>query len=131
MGTTLDIILEIFSWVGFGAAFLLLIAVVCVWVIDGTWLAADAVVDRDDDGAPVVRWIDADGEVNSARPVGDEAAVLDGQDAAAIWYRFGWNDRMRLTRRPPALRALLWGAAGALALGAVSAVGSVVLLFTR
>lgn len=126
----IDILLEIFTWIGFGAAFLLLVAALCVWALDGTWLSTDAYLEDEPEGR-VARWFDGAGQVNRAVLSDEEADVLAGQDRAQVWYRYGWNDRMRLTRRPPALRALLLGAAGAFALGLVCSVVSIVLLFVN
>lgn len=125
-----DILLETFTWIGLGGAFVLAVVVVIAWASDGTWLAADALVDHD--GAdPVVRWIDADGDVNSAVAVGEDAEALAGRDRAEIWYRLGWQGRMRLTRRPHGFRPLLLSAGGMLALGILAMVTSWVLYFVR
>lgn len=128
MTTAIDILLEVFTWIGFGACVVLLIAFVVLWAADGTWLPVEAIVDRDGD-APVARWIDADGDVNSAVLSAADAAVLAGADTARIWYRHGWRDRMRLTHRPPGLRALLLAAVGMLGLGIVCLVGGWVRYF--
>ncbi|GAB2709568.1 hypothetical protein BKA24_002599 [Microbacterium marinum] len=128
MTNALDAILEIFSWVGFGAAFAFGIAAVVVWAADGSWLPAEAYLD--DDGL-TARWIDADGEVNSAPLTADDVAGLAGADRAQIWYRHGWRDRMRTSPRPPILR-LLWGLSlGGFVVGAVAVIGSFVALFLR
>jgi hypothetical protein len=62
----LDAVIEIFTWLGFGGALLLGIVAVALWAADGTWLAAEAVVDHEDEGT-FVRWFDVDGDANSAR----------------------------------------------------------------
>lgn len=126
----MDAILEIFTWVGFGAAFLLGIAVVALWALDGTWLHAEAIVDHDGDET-VVRWFDADGDANSAVPTPGEVAEIGAAEYVSIWYRHGWHGRMRLHRRPAGLRPLLLSTAGMLALGVLSAVAGVVMLFLR
>jgi len=130
MSTPVDLVLEIFTWVGLGGAFALLVCTVVVWAVDGTWLSADAIVDRED-GHTVVRWVDADGDVNSATPTAADAAELAGRDSAAIWYRHGWQGRMRLRRRPAGLRAILLSAAGLAALGILCLVTGWVLYFAR
>lgn len=132
----LDILLEIFTWVGFGGAVALAVAAVAMWAADGTWLSAEAIVDREGDDPPgesmtVVRWYDADGDANRAVASPDEAAELAGRDTASIWYRHGWTGRMRLTRRPPGLRRVIWSGAGMLALGVLSLATSIVLYFLR
>ena len=118
MDHAIDALIEIFTWVGFGAFLLLAIAVLIAWAADGTWLPAEAIIDRDG-GDPVVRWFDAD------------AVVIGDADAAFIWYRHGWQGRVRLQRRPAGLRTLTWSAAGMLALGVVSLVAGWVLYFVR
>ena len=50
MDTALDILLEVFSWLGLGAGVLLAAVAVILWAVDGTWLPADAIVDHEDDG---------------------------------------------------------------------------------
>ncbi|MFS0866725.1 hypothetical protein AB3M83_05250 [Microbacterium sp. 179-B 1A2 NHS] len=128
MAGALDAILEIFSWVGFSAAGIFGLMGVVMWAADGSWLPAQAYLD--DDGV-TARWIDADGEVNSARLTDVDAEALAGAERADIWYRHGWRDRMRTTPRPPHLR-LLWGlSAGGFAVGAVSGIVSLVALFVR
>ncbi|MDJ1114884.1 hypothetical protein [Microbacterium dauci] len=127
MANALDAILEILTWVGFGAAVAFGVAAVVVWAADGSWLPVEAYLDDDD---RTVRWIDGDGEVNAAPLSPDDRAEWQG-DRAQIWYRHGWHDRMRLAPRPPVLK-LLWGLAiGGLAVGAVSTVGSIIAIFVR
>ncbi len=130
MDIALDAVLELFTWTGFGGAVILGIVLVVLWAVDGTWLPAEAIVDRDGDEV-VVRWFDGDGDANSARPTDPEASALGDADTATIWYRFGWHDRMRLTRRHHALRPIGWLAGGLAALAVVSTVVSAVLLFVR
>jgi len=126
--TAIDILLEVFTWIGFGGFLVLAIVALAVWAADGTWLRADAIIDRDGE-APVARWIDVDGDVNSAPLTDAEAHALAGRDAAAIWYRHGWRDRMRLTPRRAGLARLLLAAGGMLALGVVCLVAGMVVYF--
>ncbi|GLJ79842.1 hypothetical protein [Microbacterium imperiale] len=130
MTTALDAVLEVFTWIGFGGAVVLAIALVVLWASDGTWLPAEAIVDHDGDGT-WVRWFDDEGEANSARVDAHTAAELADVDRAHIWFRHGWRGRMRLTRRPPLHRPLLGLTWGALALGIVSVVVSTIVLFAR
>ncbi len=126
----LDAVVEIFSWLGFGVGLLLLIIAVILWAADGTWLPAEGWVDHDDSGA-TVRWYDGDGDANSAQLTPSEASAIGGRDRVPLWYRHGWRDRMRLTRRPPGLIPVLWAAGAAVALGVVALVVSWVLIFVR
>lgn len=130
MDTALDILLEVFSWLGLGAGLLLAVVAVILWAADGTWLPADAIVDHEDDGT-VVRWFDADGDANTAHASAAEAHHLEGVDHAPIWYRHGWRGRMRLTRRAPAFRAVVWAAVSMLAVGVLALAASGILLFAR
>lgn len=119
MDRTVDILFEIFTWIGLGGFLALAMAAVVVWAADGTWLPAEAIVDRDS-GTPVLRWFDADGDANSAEPASADLATIGARATVPIWYRHGWRDRMRLTPRPPALRATMIGAGALLALAIVS-----------
>jgi hypothetical protein len=124
----LDAVIEIFTWVGLGTAAILGVAALIVWALDGSWLPADALVDHED-GVTFVRWFDGDGDANNARVSGAEQQALAGLDRTPIWYRHGWRDTMRLTRRTPVLRAVITGALAMLAVGIVALVASWVLLF--
>lgn len=128
--TTLDAVLEILSWAGFGGAVTFGVALLVLWAADGTWLPADALVDHEPDGT-WVRWFDDEGEANSARVDEHTAALLAGRDRADIWYRHGWRGRMRLTRRPPVRRLLVGLSSGFLAVGVVALVASWIVLFVR
>jgi len=130
MDTALDAVLEIFSWIGFGGFVLLALVAVALWAADGTWLPAEAIVDRDGEEL-VVRWYDADGQARGAVPAAADQAALAGCDTVAIWYRYGRTSRVRLTRRPPGLRQVAWSAAGMLALAVICLVTSWVLLILR
>ncbi|MGZ0069439.1 hypothetical protein [Microbacterium sp. Yaish 1] len=130
VNTTLDAVLEILSWAGFGGAAVFAVALVVLWAADGTWLRADGLVDHEPDGT-WVRWYDDEGEANSARVDDHTVTLLAGRDRADIWYRHGWRGRMRLTRRPPAHRLLVGLSSGFLAVGVVALVASWIVLFAR
>lgn len=125
-----DVLLEVFTWIGFAGALALGVVAVILWAADGTWLPATAYVDREGEET-IVRWYDADGDANSAVAKDADAEALAGADTTDIWYRHGWRGRMRLTRRPPGLRTVAWSAAGLLALGVIALVGGWVVYFTR
>lgn len=130
MDAALDAILEIFSWVGIGAAALVGLVALALWAADGSWLPARGVVDHEGDRT-VVRWFDDAGGVGAATATHAEAQHLEGQSMVDIWYRLGSRDRFRLTRRSPAVRAAAWLAAGLALLGIVSFAASWILLFVR
>lgn len=133
MSTTVDAILEIFTWISVGGALALGVAAVVLWATDGSWLPADAIIDRETGaaGETIVRWFDGDGDANSAVVSAADAAALAGRDEASIWYRYGWQGRMRLTRRPPALRLVLQTAAGLCSLAVLTQVVTWVIYFAR
>ncbi|MCC9052802.1 hypothetical protein LOK55_00465 [Microbacterium sp. F2E] len=129
-----DVLLEVFTWVGFGGSAVLAVVMAILWAADGTWLPAEAIVDteRGPTGeVTVVRWFDADGDANSAVAGPAEASALAGREQADIWYRHGWTSRMRLQRRPPGLRAVTLAAAGLFALGVLCLVSGWVVFFLR
>lgn len=127
MDRAVDILLEIFTWIGLGGFLALSAVAVILWAADGTWLPADAIVDRDGDD-PVLRWFDGDGDANSAVPAITDHAVIGSRATVPIWYRHGWRDRMRLTPRSPALRAAILGAGAMLALAIVTFVAGLIVL---
>lgn len=130
MSTTTDLLLEIFTWIGICGAFALVVAAIIIWAADGSWLRADAIVDRDG-GESVVRWFDGDGDANSATASPADAAALAGRDEASIWYRHGWQGRMRLTRRPAALRVVSASALSMLVLAVLCQVVAWALYFAQ
>ncbi len=130
MTSTLDAILDVFSWAGLGGAAAFGLALIVLWASDGTWLPTEGLVDHEADGT-WVRWFDADGEANSARADDHLAAELAGRDRSPIWYRHGWQGRMRLTRRPPAARPLAVALAALIALSVVSFAVSMISYLAR
>lgn len=129
MDHALDAVLEIFSWIGFAGAALFGALWLVAWAADGSWACTEAIVDRDG-GEPVVRWFGADG-AHAAALTASDAAALGDADEATIWFRLGRPERVRLSARPPGLRALAWATAASAALGVVTLVGSLVVLLVR
>lgn len=126
----IDAILEIFTWVGLGAGALVAIIAVIAKLADGTWVPAQAVLADDPDGR-IARWFGHEGRVGSTRLSHDQDKALAGRETADVFVRLGRDDRMRLTKGSPLVRLLAWLAVGLGALGALAAVGSLVLLFVR
>lgn len=127
MDHTVDVLLEVFTWIGLGGFLLLAALAVVLRVVDGTWLPADAIVDRDA-GDPVLRWFDADGDPNRAVPAASDLVEIGAKSTVRIWYRHGWRDRMRLTPRHPGLRAVVIGASVMLALAVAAFVAGWIVL---
>lgn len=130
MDAALDAVIEIFTWIGFGAGALLAGVALVVYLFDGTWVPARAVVETTDHGK-VVRWFDEDGGVNEAPLSHEQLRVVGDAGMYDIFSRRGWNNRMRLTQHSPLVRSIALLAAGLLALGAIALTLSAVLLFAR
>ena len=75
MPPALAVALEIYTWIGLGAAVLLGIAALIAWVADGSWVPVRAVVSPTPAGE-VVRWFDDSGILGEA-PLPHGATVHD------------------------------------------------------
>lgn len=118
---------DVFQWVGFGGALVFALLAVLLRAMDGTWLPARAVVETAD-GLHVVRWIDEAGGVNEAPLSAHELGRIGDRDMADIFYRRGWENRMRLTHGSPAVRLALWLAGGLVVLGIIALVVSLTIV---
>lgn len=130
MSNVVDVVIELFTWVGLGAGILLAVAALILYVADGTWVPVRAVVEHVDDHR-VVRWFDEHGGVNEAPLSPHDDARIGDADMADVFARRGSSHRMRLTRSSPLVRFVALLAAGVLGLGAVASALSIVLLFVR
>ena len=65
MHETIDALVEIFAWAGFGLGALLAGIALLMYLFDGTWVPTRGVVETIDHGR-LVRWFDEDGNVNEA-----------------------------------------------------------------
>ncbi len=130
MDSALDAVVEIFTWVGFGAGALLAGVALIAYLFDGTWLPVRAAVEATDHGR-VVRWFDEEGGVNEARLSPEQNHTIGSAEWAEIFVRRGSRNRMRLTRRSPFVRSFALLAVGLLGLGVVALAVSAILLFVR
>ena len=130
MPETIDAIVEIFSWIGFGVGALLAGIALLMYLFDGTWVPVRAVVEDTTNGR-LVRWFDEEGGVNEALLSHEQEKTIGGKDMADIYSRRGARNRMRLTQGSPAVRAVALLAVGLLGLGLVALITSIVLLFVR
>ena len=130
MNAALDAVLEIFTWIGFGAGALLAGIALMAYLFDGTWVPVRAVVEPTEHGR-VVRWFDENGGVNEAPLTHEQLEVVGEAGMYDIFARRGWNNRMRLTPRSPLVRSLALLAAGLIGLGVVALAASSILLFAR
>ena len=127
MGSTLDILLETFSWIGLGAGLLIAVVALILTLADGTWLSASAVLESSPDGR-IARWFTHDGGVGMAVLSPHDDARAGAGDTIEIFYRRGTN-RVRLTAHSPLARLAWWLAVGFLAVGALSFAVSLIMLF--
>jgi hypothetical protein len=130
MNAAIDAVIEIFTWVGFGAGALLAGIALVAYLLDGTWVPARAVVEPTEHGK-VVRWFDEEGGVNEAPLTHEQLHVVGDAGMYDIFSRRGWNNRMRFTQHSPFVRAVALLAAGLIGLGVIALVASWVLLFMR
>lgn len=127
MGSTLDILLETFTWIGLGAGLLIAVVALILTLADGTWLPASAVLEPSPEGR-VARWFTHDGGVGMAVLSPHDDARAGRGDTVELFYRRGTN-RVRLTGHWPLARLAWWLAGGFLAVGALSFLVSLILLF--
>lgn len=130
MDSTIDAIVEIFSWAGFGLGALVAGIALIMYLLDGTWLPTRGVIETLEHGR-IVRWFDEDGGVNEAHLSHEQERALAGKDMADIFYRRGARGRMRLTQGSPAVRAVAYLSLGLIGVGVIALGTSLVLLFTR
>lgn len=126
----IDAVLEIFTWVGFGMAFVVGLIALIAKLADGSWVPVQAVLADDPDGQ-IARWFAPDGGVGGARLTHEQEQKLAGRETADVFVRLGRNDRLRLTRGSPLVRLLTWLTVGFAALGAVAGAASLLVLFLR
>lgn len=130
MANAFDAIVEIFTWIGFGAGALFAGIAFVLYVADGTWVPVRAVIDEAD-GGRVARWFDDAGGVGQARLSEADEREIGSADMADVFVRLGSSDRMRLQRRSPAVRAFFLLATGLVAVGLVALIVSIAALFVR
>ncbi len=126
----IDAILEIFTWTGFGGAVAFGVVALIALIADGSWVATQIVI-TDDEHGRIARWFGNAGRVGQARLTHDQVRTLAGRETADAFVRLGARDRVRLTRSSPTVRLFFWLSMGMLALGILSAAGSLAVLFLR
>ena len=124
----IGLILELFTWVGFGIAAVLLISYLVARAARAAWVETDAVVVAD--GSELrLRWLSDDRELFERLVEPDERALIGDKDHCEIRYsRFSpWKSRLKADSR--AVRALGILTVVFVGIGVVSSVASIVLLF--
>lgn len=127
MPPALAIALEIYTWIGLGAAVVLGVGALIAWVADGSWVPVRAVVTATPAGE-VVRWFDESGILGEA-PLPHGANVHD--EEVELWARLGRHDTVRPSRTSPLVRSLARLTAGFAALALIGLVVSLILLFVE
>jgi len=124
----IGLILELFTWVGFGIGALLLVGYLVARAARAAWVETDAVVVAD--GSELrLRWLSDDRELFERLVEPDERALIGDKDHCEIRYsRFSpWKSRLKADSR--AVRALGILTVVFVGIGVVSSVASIVLLF--
>ncbi len=124
----IGLILELFTWVGFGIGALLLVGYLIARAARAAWVETDAVVVAA--GSELrLRWLSDDRELFERLVEPDERALIGDKDHCEIRYsRFSpWKSRLKADSR--AVRALGILTVVFVGIGVVASVASIVLLF--
>lgn len=124
----LEALAEAFTWIGLGAAILLLLVAGLLALADGRWRPVEAMIDHTDEGDAVARWFDGHGGVGAVVLTDDQREALGAVDTAEVYCRDGVVDRVRLKPGSPVVAAFVKFAAGMGAVGLVAAVIQIVLM---
>jgi hypothetical protein len=128
MYTGIGLILELFTWVGFGIGALLLVGYLIARAARAAWVETDAVVVAE--GSELrLRWLSDDRELFERLVEPDERALIGDKDHCEIRYsRFSpWKSRLKADSR--AVRALGILTIVFVGIGVVASVASIVVLF--
>jgi len=124
----IGLILELFTWVGFGIGAFLLVGYLVARAVRAGWVETDAVVVAD--GSELrLRWLSDDRELFERLVEPDERALIGDKDHCEIRYsRFSpWKSRLKADSR--AVRALGILTVVFVGIGVVASVASIVVLF--
>lgn len=124
----IGLILELFTWIGFGLAAVVLLVMLFARAAHGDWVETQAVIIDGPDGR-LVRWMSAESTLHSRPLLAAEAAKLADPDEARVFYRRRDPEVARFQRTgdgSKTLRLLLAVTAG---IALLASAGSIVLLF--
>jgi len=124
----IGLILELFTWVGFGIGALLLVGYLIARAARAAWVETDAVVVAE--GSELrLRWLSDDRELFDRLVEPEERALIGDKDHCEIRYsRFSpWKSRLKADNR--AVRALGILTVVFVGIGVVASVASIVVLF--
>ncbi|MGK9149037.1 hypothetical protein KXS11_15505 [Plantibacter flavus] len=124
----LGLVLEVFTWVGFGSAVVVLLIMLIARAADGSWVETHGVIVEGPEGREV-RWMTVAAELFS-RPVDDaEFASLRDPDEPIVFYSRREPSRARFRRTADHARALRLLFAVTFGIGVVCSIASIAILF--
>ena len=130
----LGLVFEVFTWIGFGSAVVVLIVMLIARAADGSWVETHGVIvdlpdDADGGQGREVRWMTESAELYS-RPVTDaEFDALRDPEEPNVFYARREPSRARFRRTADHTRALRLLFGVTFGIGVVCSVASIVLLF--
>ncbi|WP_197479007.1 DUF3592 domain-containing protein [Plantibacter sp. H53] len=130
----LGLVLEVFTWIGFGSAVVVLIVMLIARAADGSWVETHGVIvdltdDADGGQGREVRWMTESAELYS-RPVTDaEIDALRDPEEPNVFYARREPSRARFRRTADHTRALRLLFGVTFGIGVVCSIASIVLLF--
>jgi hypothetical protein len=127
---TFGMIAELCAWIGFIVGGLCLFVWLIVRSVDGTWLRTHAALVGEPLGSRV-RWVADDGVIRERNLDAWEGAHLGASPEPEIYYSQRDPERVRLDEHNSAGSVMRFVGWILVAVGAVAAVASIVLLFVR
>ena len=130
----LGLVFEVFTWIGFGSAVVVLIVMLIARAADGSWVETHGVIvdlpdDADGGQGREVRWMTESAELYS-RPVTDaEFDALRDPEEPNVFYARREPSRARFRRTADHTRALRLLFGVTFGIGVVCSIASIVLLF--
>lgn len=130
----LGLVFEVFTWIGFGSAVVVLIVMLIARAADGSWVETHGVIvdlpdDADGGQGREVRWMTESAELHS-RPVTDaEIDALRDPEEPNVFYARREPSRARFRRTADHTRALRLLFGVTFGIGVVCSIASIVLLF--
>jgi len=130
----LGLVFEVFTWIGFGSAVVVLLVMLIARAADGSWVETHGVIvdlpdDADGGQGREVRWMTESAELHS-RPVTDaEIDALRDPEEPNVFYARREPSRARFRRTADHTRALRLLFGVTFGIGVVCSIASIVLLF--
>ncbi|WP_213815564.1 hypothetical protein [Glaciihabitans sp. dw_435] len=126
----IELLAELFTWIGFLAGGACLLTLVIVRAARGSWVETDAVlVDAPGSGGTLVRWMTDEGTLHTAELTPDELADIKDPDALQIHYSRRSPDRMRIGSHTDGEKVLRVTGLVLVGLGVIAVIVSIITLF--